>query len=359
MTTRSKFVLSALVFTAVFSVVSPVLAADQRCAALSNDESTTQTLQAECNAYTPKLQTLLTKYNNVVSSFTAKFNSLSPSLRKHYSKVFKADLKILAAEYKKSRAALSKKANKVCAAAGKAQTVVVSLQQLCSTNTNPDPNPGSGLNYPVTPAEIDNTVENADHKSQLALVTFNENSLYWAQEIVEQLMTFKMPEACWTQFLDPEFGGQKLSFETRYIAEYQKALGFGDPDAVESANGDDGADRLANSPQSKAIVDSWVGEIHESLWIDPTISCDNAEFKTLGEYYGLMNTIIQDGLLPKSGVLFLTMVFTPRVSVISVLPSADGKTLYVYIPSEVYLGTGLQDLTNALAPYFVPTNIKL
>lgn len=139
---------------------------------------------------------------------------------------------------------------------------------------------------------------------------------------------FELSDAGWTGL---NLGRERLlhgmSWWPRYLTEYAKRTGVGDIAAMENSNNQDGAAETAQGLKGKVTIHlrdenvKWTKEKAEHY-----VSYAGTLVEFLGDGYGYT---------PKNGVYNVTLIFTPKVSDITVAYNKSDGSFVFKAPSEL------------------------
>ena len=172
----------------------------------------------------------------------------------------------------------------------------------------------------------------ADNKSDLADAVYDYNKCYWAQDMVNKLMAFKLSPGIWTKMLEKDgWGISTTSNAARNMEEFAKKNGWGDLEEAESANNND---RDNNKPHVYEMVDSLKDKMGFTLQAD-ALKGTNAEWDLVHRYMTCVSEFLANGeWKPRAKTPFITLAVTPSVKDVSVTVTPDGKHFTVSAPSD-------------------------
>ena len=172
----------------------------------------------------------------------------------------------------------------------------------------------------------------ADNQSDLADAVYDYNKCYWAQDMVNKLMSFKLSPGIWTKMLEKDgYGISTTSNAARNMEEFAKKNGWGDLEEAESANNND---RENNKAHVYEMVDSLKSKIGFTLQAD-ALKGTNAEWDLVHRYMGVVTEFLANGdWKPRGTTPFITLAVTPTAKDVSVTATPDGKHFTITAPSD-------------------------
>jgi hypothetical protein len=172
----------------------------------------------------------------------------------------------------------------------------------------------------------------ADNKTDLADLVYDSTKCYWAQDMVNKLMTFNLSPGIWAKMLDRDGWGKTCTGNSvRDMEQYAKTNGWGDLEEAESANNND---RESNKPRVFEMVDSLKDKLGVTVQADALKGSD-AEWDRVHRYWTTLTEFIGSGdWKPKNKAIFLTVIISPTAGDLDVTAAPDGKHFTVKAPSN-------------------------
>lgn len=168
--------------------------------------------------------------------------------------------------------------------------------------------------------------------SQMDLVDriFQSASLcWWKPTIVEKLMVFKLPKACWDKMLQPSgFGTVRAVSEN--LGKYIKRQGYGDFAAQEKA--------LKNKEDGKDAVTKFVEPVKEKLTVTVESKagrCGDMEIALLKLYlFRLSQFLAKEKWTPPAGAAHFYLILDESAKDITVKTEDGDKQFVITVPAD-------------------------